>query len=269
VPFILLVLIGLTHLAQAVTHQPEPDTIHLFHRFLPPHPASLPDRDPLGVIERLLSGITRKRGQLSLYAAPAFLWFSTRLFAGIRTSLNDIYDVSLRPTRHRAFLISFLLAKLRDALMVIATVLLFLGNTLLTTGLTILQARGAASVPHQLGFFVSTVGRLLGQLLAFSFSVSLFYVTYRHASIRRLPWRTALLAATFTALLFEVAKRLYALYLAHFASLEGLGGDATLGAVVLFILWIYYTAIVFLLGAVVAETWELKKMLQSQRAILG
>jgi membrane protein len=269
VPFILLVLVGLTHLAQAVTHQPEPDTIHLFHRFLPPHSASLPDRDPLGVIERLLTGITRKRGQLSLYAAPAFLWFSTRLFAGIRTSLNDIYDVSLRPARHRAFLTSFLLAKLRDALMVIATVLLFLGNTLLTTGLTILQARGAASVPHQLGFFVSTMGRLLGQLLAFSFSVSLFYVTYRHASIRRLPWRTALLGATFTALLFEVAKRLYALYLANFASLEGLGGDANLGAIVLFILWIYYTAIVFLLGAVVAETWELKKMLQSQQAILG
>jgi membrane protein len=160
------------------------------------------------------------------------------------------------------------MAKLRDALMVIATVVLFLANTLLTTGLTILEARGAASVP-QLGFFVSTLGRILGELLAFSFSVSLFYVTYSYASVRRLPWKTALLAATFTALLFEVAKRLYALYLANFASLEGLSGDANLGAIVLFILWVYYTAIVFLLGAVVAETWELKKMLQSQRAILG
>jgi uncharacterized BrkB/YihY/UPF0761 family membrane protein len=200
-------LIGLTHLAQAVTHGPAVDTVHLFHRFLPPHSAALPDQDPLGVIERLLSEITRNRGQLSLYAAPAFLWFSTRLFAGIRTSLNDIYDVSLRPPRHRGFLTLFLLAKLRDAAMVIATVILFLANTLLTTGLAILQARGAASVP-QLGFFVSTVGRFLGEFLAFSFSVSLFYVTYSYASVRRLPWRTALLAATFTALLFELAKRL-------------------------------------------------------------
>jgi membrane protein len=257
----------LTHLAQAVTHGPQPDTAHLFHRFLPHSPA-LPDRDPLGVVERLLSGITRNRGQLSLYAAPAFLWFSTRLFAGIRTSLNDIYDVSLRPPRHRAIITLFLLAKLRDALMVIATVVLFLANTLLTTGLAILQARGAASVP-QLGFFLSTLGRLLGQLLAFSFSVSLFYVTYSYASVRRLPWKTALLASTFTALLFELAKRLYALYLANFASLEGLSGDANLGAIVLFILWIYYTAIVFLLGAVVAETWEVRKMLRRQRAILG
>jgi membrane protein len=87
--------------------------------------------------------------------------------------------------------------------------------------------------------------------------------------VRRLPWKTALLAATFTALLFELAKRLYALYLTNFASFEGLGGDANLGAIVLFILWVYYTAIVFLLGAVVAETWELKKMLDRQRAILG
>jgi membrane protein len=267
VPFILLLLIGLTHLAQTVTQGPEVDTVHLFHRFLPPH-SVLPDRDPFEIIERLLTGITQNRGQLSLYAAPAFLWFSTRLFAGIRTALNDIYDVSLRPPRYRGILTLLIFAKLRDTAMVIATVILFLANTLLTTGLAVLQARGAASIP-QLGFFVSTLGRILGEVLAFSFSVSLFYVTYSYASVRRLPWKTALLASTFTALLFEVAKRLYALYLANFASFEGLGGDANLGAIVLFILWVYYTAIVFLLGAVVAETWELRKMLERQRASLG
>jgi membrane protein len=260
-------LIGFTHLAQAVTHGPEVDTLSLFHRFLPPH-TSLPDRDPFAVIEKILTGITRNRGKLSIYAAPAFLWFSTRLFAGIRTSLNDIYDVSVRPPRPRPFVAVYLLAKLRDAIMVVGTVVLFLMNTLLTTGLTVLQARGAASVP-QLAFFLSTVGRLLGELLAFAFSVSLFYVTYRYASVRRLPWKTALFASIFTAVLFEVAKRLYGLYLANFASFEAQGGDANLGAAVLFILWVYYTALVFLLGAVVAETWELKKMQQGQRAILG
>ena len=121
----------------------------------------------------------------------------------------------------------------------------------------------------QFAFFFSTLGRLLGELVAFAFSISLFYVTYRYASLRRLPWRTALLASTFTAVLFEVAKRLYGLYLAHFASVESAVGDANIGAAVLFILWIYYTAIVFLLGGVVAETWELRRMQQRQRIILG
>jgi membrane protein len=87
--------------------------------------------------------------------------------------------------------------------------------------------------------------------------------------VRRLPWKTALLASIFTAVLFELAKRLYGLYLTNFAPFESQGGDANLGAAVLFILWTYYTAIVFLLGAVVAETWELRKMQQRQRAIVG
>lgn len=263
-------LIGLTHLVQAFTHGPAIDTVLLFHRFLPPHTVQT-DGDPFEIVEKLLTGITQNRGQLSLYAAPAFLWFSTRLFAGIRTALNDIYDVSLRPSRHRGFIATYLEAKLRDTIMVIGTVILFLTNTLLSTGLAVLQARGAATVTAivpQLDFFVSTVGRLLTELLAFGFSVSLFYVTYRYASIRRLPWRTALFASIFTAVLFEVAKRLYALYLANFASFQGLGGDANLGAIALFILWVYYTAIVFLLGGVVAETWELRKMQERQRAIL-
>jgi uncharacterized BrkB/YihY/UPF0761 family membrane protein len=147
-------------------------------------------------------------------------------------------------------------------------VVLFLANTLLTTGLTLLQARGAERVPADLAFFVSTLGRILGELLAFSLLVSLFFVTYAFASSRRLPWRTALLAATFTAALFELAKRLYSLYLTNLASFEGPGGDANIGAAILLVLWIHYTSIVFLLGGLVAENWELRKMQQRQRAIL-
>ena len=267
-PFVLLVLIGLTHLAQVVAGGPAVDPTALFHRFFPPH-TSAPGRDPFELVERLLIGVSRNRGQISLYAVPAFIWFSTRLFAGVRTSLNDVYDVSARPTPPRHFIVNWLAGKLRDALMVVATVILFLANTALSTVVAIAWARESARVIPQFEFFFSTVGRLLGELVAFGFSVSLFYVTYRYASVRRLPWRTALLASTFTALLFEAAKRLYGLYLTHFTSVEGGVGDAKIGAAVLFVLWIYYTAIVFLLGGVVAETWELRRMQHRQRTILG
>ena len=271
IPFLLLLLIGLSHLAQALANSgagnSTVDPTELFHRFFPPH-VSTPGRDPFEVIERILVRVSQHRAELSLYAIPAFVWFSTRLFAGIRTSLNDIFDVSARPLPRRHFLLNWLLAKSRDAGMVIATLILFLANTALSTGLVLLQARGTERVP-QFAFFVSSMGRFLAEVLAFGFSVSLFYITYRYASVRRLPWRTALLASLFTAILFEVAKRLYGLYLANFASFEGPSGDANIGAAGLFILWIYYTAIVFLLGGVVAETWELRKMQQRQRAIVG
>lgn len=263
-PFVLLVLIGLTHLAQAMAGGPSVDPVTLFERFFPPHSS-----ETFALVQRLLVGVARNRGQISLYAIPAFIWFSTRLFAGVRTSLNDVYDVSARPAPRRHFLLNWLAGKLRDIAMVVATVVLFLANTIITTLVTIAWARGSERVIPQLAFFFSTAGRLLGDLVAFGFSVSLFYITYRYASVRRLPWRTALLASTFTAVLFEIAKRLYGLYLAHFASVQGTAGDANIGAAVLFVLWVYYTAIVFLLGGVVAETWELRRMQQRQRTILG
>jgi len=268
VPFVLLVLIGLTHVAQAIAGGPAVDPTVLFHRFFPPH-TSERGRDPFALVESLLISVSRNRGQISLVAVPAFIWFSTRLFAGVRTSLNDVYDVSARPTPHRHFLLNWLAGKLRDILMVIGTVVLFLVNTTISTLLTIVWARGSERVIPQFAFLFSTMGRLSGELLAFVFSASLFYVTYRYASVRRLPWRTALLASTFTAVLFEVAKRLYGLYLAHFATVGSAAGDANIGAAVLFVLWIYYTAIVFLLGGVFAETWELRHMQERQRTILG
>ena len=268
VPFALLVLIGLTHVALAIAGGPSVNPAALFHRFFPSH-ASSGGGDPFAFVERILIGVARNRGQISLYAVPAFIWFSTRLFAGVRTSLNEIYDVSARPAPPRHFVLNWLAGKARDIAMVVATVVLFLVNTGLSTLVAIAWARGSERVIPQFAFFFSTIGRLLGEVLAFVFSISLFYVTYRYASLRRLPWRTALLASTFTAVLFEVAKRLYGLYLAHFATMESSVGDANIGAAVLFILWVYYTAIVFLLGAVVAETWELRWMQQRQRTILG
>lgn len=269
VPFVLLLLVGLTTLAHALANGTDVDPTALFHRFLPAHPTA-PGQDPFKRVEDVLTRISRNRGQLSLYAAPAFIWFSTRLFSGIRVSLNDIYDVAVRPQRPRGFLATIALAKLRDAGMVVATVFLFLLNTALSTALAVIQARGAEAVP-QLEFLLTNAGRFAGEALTFLFSVALFYLVYKYASVRRLPWSTALLGATFTAILFEVAKRLYGLYLANVASLGARpgAGDANLGAVILFVLWVYYTAIVFLLGAVVAETWELRRMQRRQRAILG
>jgi len=267
VPLVLLVLVGVTQVVQTLAHRNFTDPIVLFHRFLPPHDQR-PGHDPFALIEQVLTGIAQNQGAVSLYAVIAFIWFSTRLFAGVRVSLNDIFDVSVRPTQQRHFLLNWLAAKLRDALMVIATVVLFLVNTAITIAVLLLRRQGRHWIPA-LSFVVTWAGRTVVELVAFIFAVSLFMITYKYASVRRLPWRTALLASTFTAVLFEVAKRVYSLYLGHFANLGGPSGNANIGAAVLFILWVYYTAIVFLLGGVVAETWELRTMQRRQRAILN
>jgi membrane protein len=233
----------------------ESDIARLMDRFLPQIDQG-GSVDPIGRIKGLLVEITRRRTALSLYAIPLFIWFSTRLFASVRTALNQVLCAA-PPHPERHFLISWLMAKARDAVMVIATLLVFIVNTAMTAGLSVASARSEALVSAipVLHFFVTSLGRILSEATAFLCAISIFYLAYRFASTRRMRWRAALMAAGFTALAFELLKRLFAVYLAHMARLDRFSADANVGAVLLFVLWVYYTAVVFLYGGVVADTW--------------
>ncbi len=52
----------------------------------------------------------------------------------------------------------------------------------------------------------------LARLLAFGSIWVLFLLIYRYLPPRRIPWRTALTAATFTGVLFEATKYLFSWY---------------------------------------------------------
>ncbi len=54
-----------------------------------------------------------------------------------------------------------------------------------------------------------------------------------------------------------------------FATLDRVASDANIVALFLFLLWVYYTAYLFLLGGEVAEMYDLVRMQRSQRVQLG
>lgn len=238
------------------------DPRQLFERFLPPHNTA-PGADPFVTVEAVLGRITEVGRSLSLVAVPAFVWFSTRLFAGMRTALNSIYDVSVRPPAGH-FVVRFLKAKARDLGMVIMTLILFLANTVVTTGVALLQAYGRAGGTSE-DAPLSGLERWLGEGVGFAFLLVLFFLLYRYASVRKVRWQAALVAATFMSVAFEIARRLFALYIKGPASYGTASVDASVGAVILFVVWLYYSALVFLLGGVVAETWELRALQRVQR----
>jgi len=246
IPFfaLLLALVGYLVQHQLAAHQLQ--LSELLERFLPP----APDAGGGGAfeqVERVLSGVVAQRARLTLFGVPLFLWFSTRLFGGLRAALNEVFDTEEnRP---------WPMAKLIDLGMVFTTAALLVASTLLPA----VEARGSTDWGSR--FFL--------ELLAFAFSTLLFYLVFKLLPSRRIYWRTALVAATFCALAFEVAKRLYTLYLARFVTFDRVASDANALAFLLFFLWIYYTAYVFLLGGEVAETYDLIRMRRAQRVVLG
>ena len=261
VPFFVLLFAGLRQVLEALVGAGPISPEVLLEHYLPPH-VRQDGSDPFEAVETLLARAMEVAGSLSLVAIPAFVWFSTRLFGGVRTSLNSIFDVSIRPRRGH-FVLLFLRNKLRDLGMVLMTVLLFLVSTALTFGLTWVQAYSKGRFGEE---FLSPLLRVGGEFLGFAFLIVLFFFLYRYASTRRMPWQGALLAASLMAAAFELAKRLYGLYLQEAAQFGAAGVDATAGALILFVVWVYYSALVFLLGGVVVETFELRRLQRIQRA---
>jgi len=252
IPFFVLLLGAVGYIVQYQTVVQQVDVPTLMARVLPM--AGL-GRAALAELEHLIENVAANRAKLFLFGIPIFIWFSTRLFGSLRVALNEIFDTD--ETRHPA------LAKLKDLGMVLLT------GSLLAANIYLLAMGGRVEGALGGPWLIQWLYRLALQIVALASSVTLFFVIFKLLPSRKIYWRTALVAAVFCAVAFEVAKRLYALYLTRVATLDRLVSDANVVAFLLFLLWIYYMAFVFMLGGEVAETYDLIRMRRNQRVVLA
>lgn len=221
---------------------PGPEIRELLQRFLPnTHTAD----NPFTRVGDALAVVVESRAQLSLWGIPFFVWLSWRLFGSVRAALNDVFDTD--ETR------AWPTAKGIDLGLAVLAALLIAANAV-TTVLLLDE---------------SWLGRVLASLSAYGVAVLLFFIVYTVAPSRKVAWDTALVAAVVASLAFEVVKRLYGLYLVRFTSFDRVLSNANAIAVLLFVLWVYVTAYIFLVGGEVAETYDLARRQREQRAILG
>ena len=208
--------------------------------------------DPFAPVIKLAEGVVRSRGTLGLFGLPLFVWFSTRLFGSLRSALCSLFDSP--ETR------SWLTGKLYDVALVIATGVLFVANTACSEGVTILMRR--SGVFSFLEYFAA-------QLLAYLFLLALFVMVFKYAPAHRVRWDTALVAGLCCSVGVEVAKQVLSIYFQNFVRPDTLVSDSTLGAIILFVGWLYYMTLVFLVGGQVAQVYELRRRQAAQRALLS
>jgi YihY family inner membrane protein len=257
-PLVVLLVEAVGYLLDRTSYLGMSSAASLVQAVLPRHAHAIGDADPFAFIESLLTAVVGYRSELSWLAVPAFLWFASRLFAGIRTSLSHVYEARQPQRHHRLvldFLLGYLFGKLRDFGMMGILLSLALVNTALTTAVAVMVGQGrVAGAP--LGFLGSGVGRLLAELVALGSAFLLFGLLYRYASPRRISWRGAAIAATMATAGFDIARRFFGRYLSYWAEQGLYSIDGNVGAALLFLLWVYWVGIVFLLGAAAADVWE-------------
>jgi membrane protein len=155
--------------------------------------------------------------------------------------------------------------KIFDIEITIVSSLLLVAYTALNTYLALATTRGLL-VLGQLGLRKDVMGTVeynIGQFVAFLFIALMFFSLYKFLPNRRIRWQTAGIAALFTSLLLELAKRGFAAYVKSFN--PGSLYTGTLAALVIVVVWVYYAAMIFILGGEVAQVYELRRVRRLQR----
>lgn len=222
-----------------------PDVVEVVMGYLPPGAAvGLQD-----LVDRVLEGLVADRAGLSIIGAVVLAWISTRLIGTLRVVLRQTFDLEVER--------GILRGKLFDFLVVIVGAALILLNFGVTVGVRTVEALGAIFLAAD-GWGAVLLAEGAGRLLSFASAWVLFFLLYRFLPARRPDFRTAVAGATFAAVGFELLKELFAWYVTSVADYSNAYGGLAVGAVLFF--WIYYSSIVFVLGAILARTYEVRHM---------
>jgi membrane protein len=164
---------------------------------------------------------------------------ATGLFGQLQDALNTIWKVAPKPGRPiwqmvRERLFSFIL--------VLGTGLLLLALLLVSTALTALNE----FLPPNTLPGSTYLWQVVNGLVSFVFCTLLCAMIYKILLDARIAWRDVWIGAAVTALLFTAGKYLIGLYLGKSGTASAFGAA---GSLVATLIWIYYSAQIFLFGA--------------------
>lgn len=251
IPFLLMLVGFLAIVLSNVVEDPRQAVATYLQNILPPTPSVVERTNQ--IVDLVLAGRTR----FGVIGLVLFLWISSRLIATLRASLKEIFDL---PEER-----GVVEGKVFDLQMVFVAGTLFVANTGITLILDAAQNLGVRLIGTR-WIDVQTVQLVWARLLAFLFIFVMFLLIYRYLPLRRTPWRMALVAAVFTSLAWELLKGLFALYVLHATTWARVYG--ALVTPIILVLWIYYSATVFILGGEIAHVYELMRVRRMQRELL-
>jgi membrane protein len=188
------------------------------------------------VVQKYLTQFAGKAGRLTAVGLLFLVATAIMLMATIEQALNDIWRVAnARKLLHR-FLAYWALLTLGPILVA--------GSLTLTSKFFMLPFLGRAEV--------TILREVLDVVLPLAFEFGAAVLLYTVVPNVSVLWRNALAGGLFAAVLLEVAKYLFAAAMKYFTTYQILYG--AIAALPIFLVWIYISWVIILLGAIVAAT---------------
>jgi len=181
----------------------------------------------------------------SIVGVTTLLFGASGAFSALRSALNRMWDVQ---PKSGGGVWATIKQNFFSFGMVLAVGFLLLVSLVVSAGMAVLGKYFRELLPmpefalHTLNFVASLA----------VISV-LFALIFRYVPDIRMPWKDCWVGATVTAFLFTIGKLLIGLYLGKAAVGSAYGAA---GSLVVVIVWIYYSAMIFLFGAEFTWCWS-------------
>ena len=200
------------------------------------------------IIFSRINEVIQYKNIAGIVGAFGLLFAASGLFSSMRTILNKVVGVEAN--------IHFLIGKLKDFALVIMVILIFFITTITSPILDVFIQ--AAQSWQSLSFFKSSIfEHFILSLISLVLIFIVFFILYITVPVRKFGRNSTLVSAVWAALLWEAAKQGFGFYLHHFTTLGRIYGTYALIVVVAF--WIYYSSVVFIIGAEIGRLYIERK----------
>jgi membrane protein len=190
-----------------------------------------------------LAELQRNQVRLGLVGSVLMVWAAMGVFGAVTSAVNHAWGVEKQPSYFKHKLISFVM-------LVVAGLLLMLG-LLTVSAMNVAQARWFAGVVESTPRLLVLQGLAIrwATTILFIFVVGLVFYFVPNAKVR---FRDVWMGAVLTGLLWRGALALFSDYVRDLSrfSVHGL-----IGPVVVFLLWIYVSAVILLYGVEVTAAY--------------
>jgi membrane protein len=201
---------------------------------------ALMGQDVAGQIQTMVTEAERRVSGTGLRLAMSvggLLFGATGAFVSLQSALNRAWEVEPDPARGGVK--NFLMKRLLSIGMMLVVAFLLLVSLALTAALS---AAGGVIF----GALPTVVSQVLNFLLSFAVITLLFAAMFKVLPDAEVAWRDVWVGAVFTAALFTIGKFAIGFYIGTSNPGNAFGAA---GALAVLFVWIYYAAIIVMLGA--------------------
>jgi membrane protein len=174
----------------------------------------------------------------TLIAFALLLVGATSVFAELKGSLDEMWGID---TPQRSALGVLLRTRLLSFGMVLVLAFLLLVSLVVSAALVMLEHNTYGVLGGSAGLLAT-----LSSFISFGVIACMFAVIYKTLPDAPLSWRDVWIGAAFTTCLFSLGKYLIGLYLGNSGVASSFGAA---GSLIALLLWVYYSAQIFFLGA--------------------